>query len=166
MRGDQVVVVDNQPTVEIGRAEQIRHNMDSGNSYHGLFYFSNDTVEKICQALQMIVWFGIAPASVASDFGARVDTIKNNRLRVLGELRDLCVSRKLRITLMLVEPTSLIRVHNASDPEWPDFMRNASIGRRDPCSLRCGRRVKRLPQCGARFPVFSKTTKATGSLYR
>ncbi len=118
---DQVVVVDNQPTVEIGRAEQVRRNMDSGIRYHGFFYFSDDTVEKICQALQMIVWAGIAGVAGSSDFGARVATIKDNKDRVLGKLQDLCRNRQLRITLMLTEPTSLFRIHNASDPDRARF---------------------------------------------
>jgi hypothetical protein len=117
LREDQVVVVDNQPTAEIGRAEQVRRNIASGNSYHCFFYFSDDTVEKICQILQMIVWTKIADAAGASDFGPRLDTIKNNKDRVLGELRDLCLNRKVRLTLLLTEPTSLFRVHNASDPD-------------------------------------------------
>ncbi len=115
LTGDQVIVVDNQPTVEIGRAEQVRRNMDCGNSYRCFFYFSDDTIEKICHILQMIVWAGIANTAETSDFEARLNTIKNKKDRVLNELRDLCVNRKLRITLLLSEPTSLFRVHNASD---------------------------------------------------
>jgi Predicted nucleotide-binding protein containing TIR-like domain len=114
---DQVVLVDNQPTVEIPRAEQIRRNIDSGVRYHCCFYFSDNTVEKVCQALQMIVWVAMPRVAGSSDWGARVATIKDNRERVLTELQDLCHNRKLRITLLLTEPTSLFRVHNASDPD-------------------------------------------------
>jgi predicted nucleotide-binding protein len=119
LREDQVVVVDSQPTAEVGRAEQVRRNMDSGNSYHCFFYLSDNTIEKVCQILQMIVWAGMHGAAQAkdADFRARLDSIKDNKDLVLGQLRDLCRNDRLRVTLLLTEPTSLFRVHNASDPD-------------------------------------------------
>lgn len=65
----------------------------------------------------MIVCAGISGAAGALDFGTRVDTIRNHKDRALDELRDLCSRRKLRFTPLLMEPTSLFRVHNASDPD-------------------------------------------------
>jgi Predicted nucleotide-binding protein containing TIR-like domain len=117
----QVVVLDRQPWADIGRAKQVRRNMDNGTSYHYFLYFSDDTVEKICQALQIIAWAGVRSAEQASDFSARVDTIRNNRDRVLADLRNLCEGGRLRASLMVEDPIVCFRVHNASNPTLAQF---------------------------------------------
>jgi hypothetical protein len=90
--------------------------MENGTSYHYFLHFSEDTVEKMCQALQVIVWAGIAGVEGAPDFRSRVDTIKNNKDRVLDDLRSLCRNGLLRIALLVDIPTVCYRVHNASNP--------------------------------------------------
>ena len=117
----QVVVLDRQPWADIGRAMQVRRNMDSGTSYHYFLYFSDDTVEKMCQALQIIAWAGVGGAAETSDFTSRVDTMRNKHDRVLDDLRDLCESGRLRASLMVEDPIVCFRVHNASNPTLAQF---------------------------------------------
>ena len=83
----QVVVLDTQPWGDVERAEQVRRNMENGTSYHYFLHFSDDTVEKICQALQVIVWTGIAGVAGAPDYKSRIETIRNNKDHVLDDLR-------------------------------------------------------------------------------
>ena len=52
--GGNVVVCDTQPWAEISLAVTVRRNIDHGTSYQYFLYFSDDTVEKICQSLQLI----------------------------------------------------------------------------------------------------------------
>jgi hypothetical protein len=82
----QVVVCDMQPWAEIGRAELFRHNMDNGTSYHCFFYFSDDTIQKICQTLQMMAWAGLGDAGEATGFNTRTNKITKQKDRVLGDL--------------------------------------------------------------------------------
>lgn len=112
----QVVVLDTQPWGDVQRAEQVRRNMENGTSYHYFLHCSDDTVEKICQALQVIVWAGLAGATRATDYRSRLDIIKNNKDRVLNDLRGLCRDGLLRVTLLVDIPTVCYRVHNASNP--------------------------------------------------
>jgi hypothetical protein len=111
----QVVVLDTQPWGDVERAEQVRRNMENGTSYHYFLHFSDDTVEKICQALQVIVLAGIAGVAGAADYRSRVNTIRNNKDRVLDDLRGLCRNGLLRIALLVDIPTVCYRVHNASN---------------------------------------------------
>lgn len=117
----QVVVLERQPWPDIGRAKQVRRNMDNGTSYHYFLYFSDDTVEKMCQALQIIAWAGVGGAAEASDFTSRVDTMRTNHDRVLDDLRGLCESGRLRVSLMVEDPIVCFRVHNASNPMLAQF---------------------------------------------
>lgn len=117
----KVIVVDTQPWADAGRAKLVRHNMEQGTSYHYFLHFSSDTLKKICLGLQMIAWAGVGGGAGASDFQSRVDTIKNNKDRVLEDLRGLCQTNQFRISLMIDEPTPCFRVHNASDPELARF---------------------------------------------
>ena len=59
LAGGDVVVCDTQPWAEISLVATVRHNMDNGTSYQYFLYFSDDTVEKICQSLQIISWAGL-----------------------------------------------------------------------------------------------------------
>jgi hypothetical protein len=117
----QVVVLDTQPWADVGRAELVRRNMDNGTSYHYFLSFSDDTVEKICQALQIIVWAAVGGAAGASDFRSRVEVIRNQKDRVLNDLRSLCQSGQLRISMLVDDPTVCYRVHNASNPTLAKF---------------------------------------------
>ena len=120
----QVVVCDTQPWAEIGRAGLFRHNMDNGTSYHCFFYFSDDTIEKICQTLQMIAWAGVGDAGEANDFNSRTNKITKAKDRVLSELWDLCQSGQLRYSFMVEEPINSFRVHNASNTQLAKFYAN------------------------------------------
>ena len=112
----QVVVVDTQPLGDVERAEQVRRNMEDGTSYHYFLHFSDDTVEKICQALQVIVWAGIGSVKGAPDYRSRVEAIRSNKEHVLDDLRSLCRDGLLRISLSSDIPPVRYRVHNASNP--------------------------------------------------
>jgi hypothetical protein len=95
--------------------------MDNGTSYRYFLSYSDDTVEKICQALQIIVWAGIGGAAGASDFRSRVEVIRTQKDRVLADLRGLCQNGLLRVSLLVDDPVVCFRVHNASDPVRAKF---------------------------------------------
>jgi hypothetical protein len=50
--------------------------MDHGISYTYFLYFWVDTIEKICQSLQVLLVAGVAGAEQASDFTARMSGAK------------------------------------------------------------------------------------------
>ena len=131
LREDLVIVVDPQPVVDIERVERVRHNLDSGNRYHYIFEFTETAVEKICQTLQMIAWAGVRSATEASDFNTRLATVKKEKDRVLDELRGLCNSAKLRITLLTTPPTFLMRVHNATNPDFARLYAKRSVNTKE-----------------------------------
>lgn len=60
LSGGNVVVCETQPWAEISRAVTVRRNMDNGTSYQYFLFFSEDTIEKIAQALQILAWAGVA----------------------------------------------------------------------------------------------------------
>ena len=116
LKGGSVVVCDTQPWAEVDRIITIRRNMDNGTSYQYFLYFSDDTMEKICQCLQILSWAAIMDLKGASDFKTRVDTIRKQKNRVLRDMRELCASGRLRVTLVTQVPSFSFRVHNASNP--------------------------------------------------
>jgi hypothetical protein len=124
-RGDltdgQVVVCDTQPWAEVRRAELVRRNIDNGISYHCFFGFSDDSVDKVCLALQMIAWAGGRSSEEPTDFKARVDVIRREKDRVLNELWNLCRNGQLRVSWTVEEPINCFRVHNASNPTLARF---------------------------------------------
>ena len=73
--GGNVVVCDTQPWAEITLAVTVRRNMDHGTRYLYFLYFSDDTVEKICQCLQIISWAGLTSATGEADYKSRLGTI-------------------------------------------------------------------------------------------
>jgi hypothetical protein len=132
----QVVVCDTQPWAEIERMAVVRRNMDAGIRYHGFFYSCDDTVEKICQALQMIVLAGgggggggrqaenVNKNHQPSSAVSRVETIKSEKDRILNDLRFLRDESLLRISLMVDSPIYRFRVHNASEETLARFYAN------------------------------------------
>ena len=116
LAGGNVVVCDTQPWAEISWAVSVRRNMDNGTRYQYFLYFSEDTVEKICQSLQIISWAGLGSATGAADFRSRLDTIRNQSDRVVSDMLDICRSGSLRISLVTEEQPFYFRVHNASNP--------------------------------------------------
>ncbi len=113
----EVVVCDTQPMPQEELAIQVRRNMDLGISYTYFLHFCVDTVEKLCQSLQVISVAGVAGVDQASDFTARINIIKNEASRVLDDLERICRDRRLRVTLLVIEPTLSFRIHNASNRE-------------------------------------------------
>jgi hypothetical protein len=95
--------------------------MDSGTDYQHFLYFADDTIDKVCQSLQVMLAAGVGGAGDAPDFSARVNTLKKEKDRVLDDLRSMCRSRSLRITLLSDEPLTCFRVHNASNPALARF---------------------------------------------
>jgi hypothetical protein len=116
LAGGNVVVCETQPWAEISWAVSIRRNMDNGTRYQYFFYFSDDTVEKICQSLQIISWAGLTSATGAADFKSRLDTIRSQSDRVVSDMSDICRNGSLRISLVTEEQPFYFRVHNASNP--------------------------------------------------
>lgn len=80
LQAGNVVVSETQPWAELSRPIAVRRNIDCGISYQYFFFFSDDTIEKICQSLQVIAWAGITGATAGrSDFNARVDTVQQHK---------------------------------------------------------------------------------------
>ena len=117
LRQGDVVVCETQPMPQENLAVQLRRNMDNAISYTYFLFFSIDTIEKICRALQVILVAGVADAELASDFTSRMSVVKSQKDRVLDELRSICHYKRLQITLLFQEPTMSFRVHNASNRE-------------------------------------------------
>jgi hypothetical protein len=116
LREGALVVCDTQPMADVDLALQVRHNIDSGTSYHYFLYFADDTIDKVLLSLQVMLAAG-AGAGQGAGFSERVSKIKNEKDRVLDDLRSLCLGRGLRVTLLADEPQFCFRVHNASDPD-------------------------------------------------
>jgi hypothetical protein len=106
-----VVVCDTQPSADEALAAQIRLNLDCGISYTYFLHYSADTLDKVCQALQVILASGSGPMP---DFNERVRRIKNDKDRILEDFRTICRDRRLRVALLPDEPQFVFRVHNAS----------------------------------------------------
>jgi hypothetical protein len=116
LAGGNVVVCETQPWAEINWAASIRRNMDNGTSYQYFFYFSDDTLDKICQSLQMISWAGLTSETGAADFASRLHTIRNQSDRVVSDMLDICRNGSLRVSLVTELQPFYFRVHNASNP--------------------------------------------------
>ena len=116
LREGKVVVCDTQPMAGVEPALRVRHNIDSGTGYNVFLYLADDTIDKVCQFLQVMLMAGVGDSGKATDFTARVSTIKEKKDRVLVDLRSICRSRSLQMTLLMDEPQFSFRVHNASDP--------------------------------------------------
>lgn len=112
----EVVVCDLQPMAGVELALQVRRNMDCGTDYHYFLHSSNDTIERLCLSLQVMLVGGAGAAEIATDFNARLSTIKSQRDSVLEDLRGICNRGCLRITLVADEPQFCFRVLNASNP--------------------------------------------------
>lgn len=112
----EVVVCDTQPMPQERLAIQVRRNMDNAISYSYFLHFSVDTIEKICQSLQVILVAGV-DAELASDFTSRMSVVKSQKDRVLEDLWSICHYKRLQITLLFQEPIMSFRVHNASNRE-------------------------------------------------
>jgi hypothetical protein len=117
LKEGQVVVYDLQPLAGPQLAAQVCRNLDSGISYIYLLYFSDDTIEKICQALQVILVTGVAGAGQMSDFSARMNTVKMNKDQILEKLRGIYNDQSLRVSLLPTMSQFFFRIHNASDRE-------------------------------------------------
>lgn len=111
LRAGEVVVCDTQPTPDEEFIAQVRYNMDRGISYTYFLFLCGDTVEKVCQSLQVIL---VPGSGSILDFNERISTIKKEKDRVLDDLRSICRLRKLRISFMPDTPQFAFRVHNAS----------------------------------------------------
>lgn len=117
LREGQVVVCDLQPNPGAGPALQVRRNLDSGVSYIYFLHFTDDTLDKIFQGLQMLVAGGSDASAKAADFSSRLETIEREKARVLDDLRMICRARSLIISFLPDAPQFCFRCHNASDPE-------------------------------------------------
>ena len=118
LRESEVVICDSQPTSAPEMAVQVRRNMDAGIQY---FYFlspSDDCIEKICQALQIILVSGVAGTARMQDFSGRLKIVQENNKRILEDLSNICSAHSLHVSFLLTAPTFCFRVHNASDEVW------------------------------------------------
>ncbi len=80
----EVIVCDTQPMAQEELAVQVRVNMDHAISYTYFLYFSVDTVEKICQSLQVILAAGVTSPEQAIDYIARTQHHKEGERSHLG----------------------------------------------------------------------------------
>jgi hypothetical protein len=117
LREGQVVVCDLQPNPGAGPALHVRRNLDRGVSYTYFLHFTDDTLDKIFQGLQMLVAGGSDASAKAPDFSSRLGTIDREKERVLDDLRMICRARSLIISFLPDAPQFCFRCHNASDSE-------------------------------------------------
>jgi hypothetical protein len=113
----EVIVCDTQPIPQDELAVQLRANIDHQIHYTYFLYLTVDTIEKICQALQVILVAGVAAPEQAINPTARMSIIKENKDRVLDDFSRICQNRKLRVILLAEVPQFSFRIHNASDWE-------------------------------------------------
>jgi hypothetical protein len=111
LRGGDVVVCDTQPIPDEELAALVRRNLDSGISYTYFLHFSPDSIEKVCQCLQLILASG---SESVPNFQERINRIRNEKDRILDDFLNICRERKLRIAFFPDEPQFVFRVHNAS----------------------------------------------------
>ena len=116
LREGQIVVCDVQPMTRPDLAIRIRHNLDHGVSYLYFLHGSDDTVEKVFQVLQIVLVADPETEDVL-DFRRRTDIVRNEKTRVLDELKRVCELRSLQISFLPEEPATRFRIHNASDRE-------------------------------------------------
>jgi hypothetical protein len=117
LREGQVIVCDTQPLAGVQYALQVYQNMKSGISYRYFLLFTDDSLDRVFQSLQVMSVAGAGGAGSATDFLARVGIIKKESARVLEVLRDMCSSGSLRGTFFAFDPQVCFRVHNANDQE-------------------------------------------------
>jgi predicted nucleotide-binding protein len=110
----QVVVCDLQPLAPAELAGQVSRNLDCGISYLYFLYFSEDTIEKMCKALQVIL---IGKIGETANVETRSKIIQEEKTRILDNLQRICRTGSLRVSLIPSEPQFCFRLHNASDPE-------------------------------------------------
>jgi hypothetical protein len=113
--GQIVVICDLQPLGGPELAAQVSRNLDGGISYLYFLSFSDDTIEKICQALQIILLEGVDGTGQVANFGARSQIVKTQQDRIKDYLKRICSDHLLRIALLPTPPQFCFRVHNATD---------------------------------------------------
>lgn len=118
LREGTVIVCDTQPQAGTEFALQVRENMEEGTNYHYFFYLCDETVDKIVQALQVILTASVIGKNELEDFRARIDAVKSQPRRVLNALSILAESRSMRVTLLADAPQFCFRFHNASDERF------------------------------------------------
>jgi hypothetical protein len=117
LREGQVLVCDLQPVPSLEQALQVRRNIDTGVSYFYFLYGTDDTVDMLCQSLQIVLSGGSAHGDKGTDFQVRLNIIKQESDRVLDDLRSICHDRSLQLSLLPDEPQFRFRLHNATDAE-------------------------------------------------
>jgi len=118
LREGMVIVCDTQPQAGTEFALQVRANILEGTFYHYFFYFCDETVDKVMQALQVVLAASVIGEKKVEDFQARLDAVKREPERILEALRELAESRGLLVTLLADEPQFCFRFHNASDERF------------------------------------------------
>jgi len=111
----KVVVCDLQPLGGAELAAQVSRNLDNGINYIYFLYFSDETIEKICQSLQIILVTGIDSTVQITDFGARLKTVNEKKESILAHMRKIYSEHRLRISLLPSVSQFFFRVHNATD---------------------------------------------------
>jgi predicted nucleotide-binding protein len=125
----QVVVCDWQPQARPELVGLVSHNLARGIRYMYFLHFTEDTIEKTCRALQVILIGGRAGKGITANLSTRLDIIREQKERILDDLRRLCRTRSLIVSLIPDEPPFCFRLHNASDAEAARlYMRYASRG--------------------------------------
>ena len=115
--GQAVIVCDLQPLGGAELAAQVSRNLDSGIRYLYFLYFSDETIHKVCQALQVILVSGVDNEVTITDFKSRLKTINEKKDNILSYLRRIYNDHSLRVTLLPSAQQFNFRVHNATDQD-------------------------------------------------
>jgi hypothetical protein len=112
---DTVVICDMQPISRPELCVQLRRNLDRGINYIYFLPGTDDVVEKVIQALQIILVAEPGSTGKALDFKTRLETVAKEKDRILEELRRICEMRSLIVSFLPDEPQFRFRLHNAKN---------------------------------------------------
>lgn len=113
----QIIVCDVQPMSRADLGARVRRNIDQGLSY--VYFLANDKsiIQKFIQSLQMVLVAGLSKTEESLGFRERLELVKAEKTRILGDLKRICETRSLLVTLLPEEPVFRFRLHNANDAE-------------------------------------------------
>jgi hypothetical protein len=111
----QVVVCDIQTQTDLHTAIQAYRNITKGINYLYFLPFSEDTLKKLIQGLQILATSIADPNGETADFDERLKLIRKEQEKVLDGLRGICQTRSLVVSFLPTPPQFRFRLHNATD---------------------------------------------------
>lgn len=117
LREGMVVICDVQPLGGAQLAAEVGRNLKNGISYVYFLHLNDDTIEKVFQALQIILVTGVDSTVTITDFSARLKAVREKREDILSLLGGIYSNHLLRISLLPTSFQFCFRVHNATDQE-------------------------------------------------